>query len=59
MGDFMKKISEINYSKLLGFEGLGELISGSVDFQDDAVAAKLGAKVGLDPPPGQGEARKE
>jgi hypothetical protein len=48
----MKKASEINYSKLLGFEGIGDLISGSVDFRDEAVAAKLGAKVGADPLPG-------
>jgi hypothetical protein len=48
----MKKSNEIDYSKLLGFESVGEQISGSVDFQDETVAAKLGAKVGIDPPPG-------
>jgi hypothetical protein len=47
----MKKSNEIDYSKLLGFESVGEQISGSVDFQE-TVAAKLGAKVGIDPPPG-------
>jgi hypothetical protein len=47
----MKKASEINYSKLLGFESVGDLISGNIDFQDEAVAAKLGAKVGNDPSP--------
>jgi hypothetical protein len=45
----MKKASEINYAKLLGFESVGDLISGDIDFQDEAVAAKLGAKVGTDP----------
>jgi hypothetical protein len=47
----MKKTNEINYSKLLGFGSVGDLISGSVDFQDEALAAKLGAKVGADPQP--------
>jgi hypothetical protein len=47
----MKKASEINYSKLLGFESVGDLISGDIDFQDDALAAKLGAKIGNDPTP--------
>jgi hypothetical protein len=47
----MKTANKIDYSKLLGFETVGDLISGSVDFQDDALAAKLGAKVGNDPDP--------
>ena len=41
--------NKIDYSKLLGFESVEASISGSVDFQDDALAAKLGAKVGNDP----------
>jgi hypothetical protein len=44
--------AKIDYSKLLGFESIGDLISGGVDFQDEALAAKLGAKVGNDPTPG-------
>ena len=48
LGDFMKKASEINYAKLLGFESIGDLISGDIDFKDEAVAAKLGAKIGID-----------
>jgi hypothetical protein len=61
MGDSLKKTSEINYSKLLGFETIDGLISGDLDFQDEAVAAKLGAKVGLDPgpPAAPGKASKE
>ncbi len=43
--------NKIDYSKLLGFESVEASISGSVDFQDDALAAKLGAKVGNDPLP--------
>jgi hypothetical protein len=42
---------KIDYSKLLGFESVGSLISGNVDFQNEEVAAKLGAKVGADPQP--------
>jgi hypothetical protein len=49
--------TKIDYSKLLGFESIGDLISGNVDFQDEALAAKLGAKVGIDVPPN--EAPKE
>jgi hypothetical protein len=45
----MKTANKIDYSKLLGFESVGEQIFGSVDFQNDALAAKLGAKVGVDP----------
>ena len=47
----MSTANKIDYSKLLGFESVGDLISESVDFQDDALAAKLGAKVGNDPQP--------
>jgi hypothetical protein len=43
----MKKTNEIDYSKLLGFGTVGDLISGSVDFQDEM----LGAKVCNDPLP--------
>jgi hypothetical protein len=49
LGGFMKNASEIDYSKLLGFEAIGDEIVGNVDFQDERVAAKLGAKVGADP----------
>jgi hypothetical protein len=31
----MKKLSEIDYSKLLGFESIGGLVSGDIDFQDE------------------------
>jgi hypothetical protein len=47
----MSTTRKIDYSKLLGFESLGDLISERVDFQDEALAAKLGAKVGDDPLP--------
>ena len=35
LGGFMKKVSEIDYSKLLGFEAIGDEIVGNVDFQDE------------------------
>jgi hypothetical protein len=56
----MRTSNKIDYSKLLGFETIGDLIAESVDFQDEALAAKLGAKVGNDPTPGKPfEAPKE
>jgi len=45
----MNTASKMDYSKLVGFELVESLIYGGVDFQDDALAAKLGAKVGIDP----------
>jgi hypothetical protein len=36
----MKKTNEIDYSKLLGFGTVGDLISGSVDFQDEMLGAR-------------------
>jgi hypothetical protein len=42
----MRQSDEINFSKLLGFDALVEELSGGVDFQDETIAAKLGAKVG-------------
>ena len=52
----MKRASEIDYSKLLGFGAIGDdIVVGDIDFQDETIAAKFGAKVGNDPmqdPPG-------
>jgi hypothetical protein len=42
----MKHPDRIDFAKLLGFDTVGDEISGCVDFQDDAIEAKLGAKVG-------------
>jgi hypothetical protein len=55
----MSTANKIDYSKLLGFESVGDLITEGVDFQDDALAAKLGAKVGNDPLNAPVEASKE
>jgi hypothetical protein len=40
--------SKINFAKLLGFDGVSNQISGPVDFQDETINAKLGAKVGTE-----------
>jgi hypothetical protein len=42
----MKISSDIDFTKLLGFAAVTDQISGSVDFQNETIAAKLGAKVG-------------
>ena len=42
----MKEADKIDFAKLLGFDAVSDQISGSVDFQDEAIGAKLGAKVG-------------
>jgi hypothetical protein len=54
----MKEADKIDFAKLLGFDAVSDQISGSVDFQDETIGAKLGAKVGQveDPPVALGEA---
>lgn len=42
----MSGTSRIVYSKLLGFDALAAELADGVDFQDNAVSAKLGAKTG-------------
>ncbi len=42
----MPKPDKIDFSKLFGFASVSDRISGSVDFQDQAVSTMLGAKVG-------------
>jgi hypothetical protein len=42
----MQRTDRIDYAKLLGFDGVSDQISGSVDFRDETIGAKLGAKVG-------------
>ena len=36
----------LDFAQLLGFGNLADRINESVDFQDETVAARLGAKVG-------------
>ncbi len=37
-------MQKIDYAKLLGFNAVSEQLSEGVDFQDEAIADKLGAK---------------
>lgn len=48
-----KNECRIDFSKLLGFDMVGDRLSAGVDFKDDAIGARLGAKVGK---PFRGEA---
>ena len=48
----MREIKKLDFTKLLGFETVSEQVSGTVDFQDETIASKLGAKVGEITPPG-------
>ena len=41
----MPKPAKIDFSKLFGFASVSDRITGSVDFQDEAIST-LGAKVG-------------
>ena len=45
----MKNAHQIDFSKLLGFDAVRDQLSAGVDFQDDTIGAKLGAKVGKPP----------
>jgi hypothetical protein len=42
----IKNTDGIEYAKLLGFAAVCDQLSGGVDFQDETIDAKLGAKVG-------------
>jgi hypothetical protein len=44
--DTMQKPDKIDYAKLLGFDAVGDHVSDGVDFQDETISARLGAKVG-------------
>ena len=40
-------MKKIDYSKLLGFATVSDRPSIKIDFRDDTIGAKLGAKVGV------------
>ena len=42
----MQKPEKIDFTKLLGFETVADVLSEGIDFQDETTGAKLGAKVG-------------
>lgn len=46
-----KNPNEIDYSKLLGFGYVSDQLAKGVDFRDETVAAKIGAKVGIEMAP--------
>ena len=47
----MNHTGKIDFTKLLGFETVRDRISDGIDFQDETIGAKLGAKVGEPPAP--------
>jgi hypothetical protein len=44
----MRSTDEIDFAKLMGFALVADRRPGKVDFQDEAVSARLGAKVGTE-----------
>jgi hypothetical protein len=40
---------KLDLSRLLGFDAIASDTTDDVDFRDDVVAARLGAKVGVEP----------
>ena len=44
----MTKARDIDFARLLGFETLGDRISDGIDFREESIANKLGAKVGTE-----------
>jgi hypothetical protein len=54
----MKCRDELDYSKLLGFAAVSEQVAEGIDFQNETVGARLGAKVGnenQEPPKSQAD----
>jgi hypothetical protein len=41
--------NRIDYTRLLGFSTISEPTSGGIDFRDETVGARIGAKVGIEP----------
>jgi hypothetical protein len=39
-------MQKIDYAKLLGFDAVSDKLSDGIDFQDETLGDKLGAKVG-------------
>ena len=40
--------TKLDFSKLLGFASVSEEVTNALDFQDDTMGAKLGAKIGME-----------
>jgi hypothetical protein len=45
------EMREIKFSRLLGFDAVSDRVAGGVNFRDETIGAKLGAKVGADGEP--------
>jgi hypothetical protein len=58
-GRIVKDVGRLDFTKLLGFDSVSDPILDGIDFQDETVGAKLGAKVGEEPsvPPKAPDAR--
>ena len=45
----MRKYNQLDFAKLLGFDTVAAKLFEELDFQDQTVGARLGAKVGFEP----------
>ena len=45
----MQKSDSIDFAKLLGFQTITDELANELDFQNETLGDKLGAKVGLEP----------
>ena len=45
----MKDLGRLDFTRLLGFDSVSDQILDGIDFQDETIGAKLGAKVGEEP----------
>jgi hypothetical protein len=45
----MGKTKEIDFAKLIGFAAVSDHLSDGIDFRDEIIGDKLGAKVGAEP----------
>ena len=48
-GDAMRKYNRLDFAKLLGFDTVAAKLFEELDFQDQIIAARLGAKIGVEP----------
>lgn len=42
----MQEQGKVDFSKLLGFETVGEQLADGVDFRNETISDRLGAKIG-------------
>src|SRR6476660_5180450 len=47
----MRDAASLDFTKLLGFAAVADKLADGINFQDETVGAKLGAKVGAEPEP--------